>query len=59
MYAAHGSESLPVRERSCRILSFLLMWTWSALDVVAALSAGVTERLVSQGPLPTWVGHLA
>ena len=35
------------------------MWTWSAFDVVAALSAGVTERLVRRGPLPTWDGHLA
>ena len=59
IYATHGSESLPVRERPSRILSFLLTWTWSAFDMVAALSAWVIERLMSQGPLPTWDGHLA
>lgn len=59
MYATHGSESLPVRERSCRILSFLLTWTWSAFDMMSALSAWAIEKLVSQGPLPTWDGHLA
>ena len=59
IYATHGSESLPVRERPSRILSFLLTWTWSAFDMVAALSAWVIERLMSQGPLLTWDGHLA
>lgn len=39
--------------------SFLLTWTRPAFDMVAALSVWVIERLVSQGPLPTWDGHLA